>query len=331
MIITCEKCATRFRLDTSLLQAEGSRVRCSLCKHVFTVSPPLPHAAADSGVRSISDKDALFIPSQEMVTESRDRETDDFTSDVPGLDDTGLETENEKPIDADAPDRNTPSRDVPPPPRRPARASLIQPLDPEGSMAGFTQASSRKKSGLGIPVLVLLLIFFLAAGGYITANSLGYKIPFLPAIQIPQIQKYLAQKASEPLPAPDPVPDQKTVTGQFITNDTAGELFIITGRIENPSQVPYRRIQVKGTLFQKEKTAAMTQTAICGNVVPEAVLKTGDISDIMDQLQSPRETADINAMAMPGSSVPFMLVFSDLPHNLENFTVEVVGFEKTDP
>jgi predicted Zn finger-like uncharacterized protein len=327
MIITCEKCATRFRLDKSLLQIEGSRVRCSLCKHVFTAFPPLTHAA-DSGARSPSDPDGLSAPPQEKVTESRDPETEDVTSDAPGFDDTGVEAENEKTIDTDAPDRFTPSRDVPPPPRRPARASLIQPLDPEGSLTGFAEPSSRKKSVLKVPALVLVLIFFLAAGGYIAAGSLGYKIPFLPAIQI---QQYLPQKASEPLPAPDPVPDQKTVTGRFLTNDTAGELFIITGRIENPSQVPYRRIQVKGTLFQKEKTAAITQTAICGNVVPEAVLKTGTISDILDQLQSPREMTDINAVVMPGSSVPFMLVFSDLPHNLENFTVEVVGFEKTDP
>ncbi len=38
-----------------------------------------------------------------------------------------------------------------------------------------------------------------------------------------------------------------------MTNDAAGELFIITGKIENPAQISYQRIQVKGTLFQKEK------------------------------------------------------------------------------
>jgi hypothetical protein len=32
----------------------------------------------------------------------------------------------------------------------------------------------------------------------------------------------------------------------------------------------------------------------------------------------------------PGAFVPFMLVFSNLPDNLENFTVEVVSDQKDD-
>ena len=39
MIITCEECSTRFNLDESLLRPEGSKVRCSRCKHVFTAFP----------------------------------------------------------------------------------------------------------------------------------------------------------------------------------------------------------------------------------------------------------------------------------------------------
>lgn len=37
MIIQCEKCQTRFRLDDSRVTAKGVKVRCTKCKHVFTV------------------------------------------------------------------------------------------------------------------------------------------------------------------------------------------------------------------------------------------------------------------------------------------------------
>jgi predicted Zn finger-like uncharacterized protein len=37
MIIQCEKCQTRFRLDDSRFTNKGVKVRCSKCKHVFTV------------------------------------------------------------------------------------------------------------------------------------------------------------------------------------------------------------------------------------------------------------------------------------------------------
>lgn len=37
MIIQCEKCQTRFRLDDSRVTDKGVKVRCTKCKHVFTV------------------------------------------------------------------------------------------------------------------------------------------------------------------------------------------------------------------------------------------------------------------------------------------------------
>lgn len=39
MILTCERCETRFRLDESRLPPGGARVRCSRCKHAFFVNP----------------------------------------------------------------------------------------------------------------------------------------------------------------------------------------------------------------------------------------------------------------------------------------------------
>ncbi|MBW1980880.1 MAG: zinc-ribbon domain-containing protein [Deltaproteobacteria bacterium] len=40
MIIQCDNCHTRFRLDPDRLKGESTRVRCSKCRHVFTVSRP---------------------------------------------------------------------------------------------------------------------------------------------------------------------------------------------------------------------------------------------------------------------------------------------------
>jgi predicted Zn finger-like uncharacterized protein len=39
LILTCERCETRFRLDEKRLPAGGARVRCSRCKHAFFVNP----------------------------------------------------------------------------------------------------------------------------------------------------------------------------------------------------------------------------------------------------------------------------------------------------
>lgn len=37
MIVTCESCQTKFRLDPSRLKGPGAKVRCSQCGHVFVV------------------------------------------------------------------------------------------------------------------------------------------------------------------------------------------------------------------------------------------------------------------------------------------------------
>ncbi len=42
MIITCERCATKFQLADDRVPAEGVRVRCSRCKHAFFVAPADP-------------------------------------------------------------------------------------------------------------------------------------------------------------------------------------------------------------------------------------------------------------------------------------------------
>jgi predicted Zn finger-like uncharacterized protein len=39
VIVRCERCDTRFKLDASRIPARGARVRCSRCKHAFFVVP----------------------------------------------------------------------------------------------------------------------------------------------------------------------------------------------------------------------------------------------------------------------------------------------------
>lgn len=46
MIIECEHCQRKFRLDESRLKPSGSRVRCSRCRTVFRARPPGEQEAA---------------------------------------------------------------------------------------------------------------------------------------------------------------------------------------------------------------------------------------------------------------------------------------------
>jgi len=45
MIITCEKCETRYKLKDAAVPNGGYRVRCQKCKHVFVVKKDSPAKA----------------------------------------------------------------------------------------------------------------------------------------------------------------------------------------------------------------------------------------------------------------------------------------------
>ena len=41
MILQCDQCSTKFRLDDSKLKPGGVKVRCSKCRHVFLAGADL--------------------------------------------------------------------------------------------------------------------------------------------------------------------------------------------------------------------------------------------------------------------------------------------------
>jgi predicted Zn finger-like uncharacterized protein len=185
----------------------------------------------------------------------------------------------------------------------------------------------KKKSAISAPVLILVLAFFLVTGAYVASKMTGYKIPYLSDLNITFIDQYL-KKPAIPAPALKPVPNQKSVNGRFVTNSTAGTLFVITGRVKNPSDTAYSYIEVKGALITKGKKQARTKTAFCGNILTEEMLKNSNIADINKKLSVKSGNHNSNINIKPGASVPFMIVFSNLPEKLQNFTVKVVGFKK---
>ncbi len=46
MIIKCEQCQTRFKLDDSKVTAKGVKVRCAKCRHIFSVRKEVPEPEA---------------------------------------------------------------------------------------------------------------------------------------------------------------------------------------------------------------------------------------------------------------------------------------------
>jgi predicted Zn finger-like uncharacterized protein len=59
MVITCESCGARFRLDSEKLDKPRNKVRCSKCRHIFVVERPEEDGLIHI---EISDEESDFIP-----------------------------------------------------------------------------------------------------------------------------------------------------------------------------------------------------------------------------------------------------------------------------
>jgi hypothetical protein len=217
------------------------------------------------------------------------------------------------------------AQEMPEPDTSDAGSPLIEPLADEDIRK---KRAKKKTSAIGAPVKVLFLLFILVIAAYVASLQFGFTIPFLSDLKIPYLTE-LVKPEPPPKPPLKPAPNEVSIKGKFLSNATAGEIFIVTGKVDNPSTIVYSQIRVKGTLITKENPKAMTQTIYCGNIIPEEELKSGNISDIQQKLAVKEGMQNSNLNVGPGKSVRFMLVFSNLPENLTNFTVEVLDFKNS--
>jgi predicted Zn finger-like uncharacterized protein len=115
---------------------------------------------------------------------------------------------------------------------------------------------------------------------------------------------------------------------QFITNKTSGEILVINGTVTNRYDHPRSNVQVKGTLYNNAGKVIISSVVYCGNMFTAAELTDLDIAAIEGRLGNRMGDNQINSSIMPGMSVPFTVVFKNLPQDMDEFTAEVAASVK---
>jgi len=185
------------------------------------------------------------------------------------------------------------------------------------------------------PVVFVLLLLLLAVGVIIVPNMLGIKIPYISDIKIPYLSDldvkipylsdWLNPEEQDVAGNLKIIPLRNTIDGKFVDNSLSGQLFVIQGQIKNDYDQPRSHIKVTGKLYQKGNKMAKTATVYCGNVLSDSDLAAMDISKIRKRLLNEDGEKRINLKVKTGKMVPFMIVFDNLPNNLDEYTVEVEG------
>jgi predicted Zn finger-like uncharacterized protein len=208
-------------------------------------------------------------------------------------------------------------------------------LPDEGDKAPATGAPRAPKVRSKKPALVAVLVLIFVIGILIIPRMLGIKIPYVSDIKIPYLSDvdmkipFLSDLIN---PEKQDVagnlkinPLGRTINGRYVENSKAGRLFVIQGKIKNEYDHPRSFIKVTGKLFQKGGKVVKTATVYCGNVLSGVELNAMNMTGIKRRLKNKFGDRRSNVKVAKGRILPFMIVFDQLPRNLDEFSIEVTG------
>jgi len=98
----------------------------------------------------------------------------------------------------------------------------------------------------------------------------------------------------------------------------------VTNRYDHPRS----NILVKGTLYNSAGKVIATSSAYSGNMFTDTELSTLELKTIKERLNNRMGDNSLNTNVAPGKKIPFTVVFSDLPEDINELTVEVVQSSK---
>jgi predicted Zn finger-like uncharacterized protein len=304
MIIRCEKCDSRFNIDEKILKEGGSRVRCSVCKSVFTVFPP-----REGGQAEETDEDDFAL----VDTAELDRLPSKKASGT-GSHDKEIE-ENFDRLFEDALEEGI--QDVESP--EPEDKQGLTERDDEGSEADMITpraAAGRLKKERSHVLLITLVVILVLIVSALIVYFLAPDI--LPNSLRPINKEEITDTGTRRL-------GFKDVSGSFLTNNMAGKLYVIKGDVINNYPKSRSFILLKANILDVKGKSVKQKLSYAGNTFTEDQLMKFSMQEIDNSLKNQAGKGDINVNIGPGNSVPFMIVFDGLPDNLGEFEVEAVS------
>ena len=184
-----------------------------------------------------------------------------------------------------------------------------------------TPRPQKKKSSLSriLVLLILLLAVLGGAAGYLYVQEGSLNLNTL-ANYLPFLKEYLGE--------PPPVsPGDRigiNITGSSYVNGKAGQMLVIQGAAVNNHPKTRSAITIKGVLLDAQGKKLLQQTVFCGNKLDEAALKSLPFTAIEEAMNNQFGDSLSNMNVAAGASIPFTIVFRNLPAGIANINVEVV-------
>jgi predicted Zn finger-like uncharacterized protein len=269
-------------------------------------------AALPDDTDQIDDELAFNLPDfdnnrvEKASSEPEDRDLDEMSLE--------FEVEGEQPgqqraQDMDPRERPPARHEAPEKPERTSRppvvAAPVTPVRLEPATKGMSKSL--------IFILIVVLLGSAGYGTYYLLNHYNVEIPFL--------SDYLKPKVDDPGNIKMSTTD---INSRFVDNAAVGKLFVITGKVKNGYPDNRGMIALLGKIFSTGKVLMQEEKVYAGNIMSDLELANLDWDAIKARLSNRLGDNRSNVKIEPGDSIPFMVVFSGLPDDLEEFTIEVI-------
>lgn len=328
MIVTCPNCSSRFRLPDGTIGPDGVKLRCGKCKHVFhqEASGPPPSDTRDfdypDEAGEPAAKNAGFSEPGPGEAPAGARTTPDQTSDQePGSLFASETYEGEEDAETSPTDFNLDD---------------ISDIDITGKTGTGASAKDVKRRSLivalslfGLVVITLAAVFFLDL--WPGAREAQPPAPpsaeqAKPADEATPSEKPAGEKAAE---KPDESAKVKDIVLQnvrqyYVTNEKAGQLFVIEGKAVNNFKSQKEMIKLEAALFDEKGAVLISKDILGGNSVSLFQLQVMTKQELESALSSQVGVLTNNTNLAPGAETPFMIVFFDPPEAVKEFGVKVV-------
>ncbi|WP_029911044.1 DUF3426 domain-containing protein [Pelobacter seleniigenes] len=333
MIIVCPECSTKFNVNSERIPAGGAKVRCARCKHVFLAENPPSNEPLTTTFKEDVDQESIsfsYEQFQDLDTQETEESTANFSFGDEEPSGTVQTSQPRAATRSEAEDEFSFAGHHEEPVAEPAANRQSVQAESENRAfphsAGEPEAATpqrvarpKKKSGPWGTIISLVLLLLLAA-----VILIGLNIYINGPDQFNQtIKEFLGQQDESPTQT-----GSITLTdleGKFMQNEQVGEVFLIRGKAINNYATPRSAIQVKGVIFDQSGEQLLQKTVFCGNPISDHEVQTLSFNELEKMMGNQFGKELSNMKVNSKQTIPFDIVFKDLPKNLAEFSVNVTS------
>ena len=308
MNVTCPQCNTVYRLPDEKVRP-GAKLRCSVCRHIFTLS--LEGVSAAPRVREPEHREAPRDGGLEFSGAS-ERKTAFEPSDEGGLSlGRGTSSSGSLALSLDDPHGRK---------GRSSESQKEQGLSLDGSDAFGGLEMPRKKSSVLPRLMSFVFCLALAAGcGWMWENT--HYLDGLKGLVAPYLGLELAD-SSEPVSLVSKL-ELRDVRQYQIKNEKVGTLVVIEGKVKNNFPTPRELIRLEAELYDANGAMLASQQQLAGNSMSSFQLELLDQEELDKALNNKLDIVEANTNVLPGNEVPFTVIFVNPPAEASDYKVRI--------